>query len=291
MNGNPNHRLVAVGVACLLVAASIALGASPALAQSGDSDDQNVLDSWLTDEDEPTADEENSWFDLEVDTEAWRSKLSQASAALDGQFDRMQASVGSVFDDEEVRPNNETVAQTKAELNSNSQTYVAEINARTSPSEAFDTHRIIVSHDGSKNAVLYVVGNVTSANNTTSLESITALNKSEFNATYSNRSVDETWGVDGDFAEDLPTRTDELANRIANNESLGRDYQAKLLGRYCGSTSLTDPGECDVRSTLWMNDSDIDVGEWTPDADSDEEEEEFLWFLSVSLAGVVSRVA
>ncbi|WP_227134585.1 hypothetical protein [Halorubellus salinus] len=284
------QRAVALALACLVVVSSIALAASPALAQSSDDGDEaNVLDSWLTDEDETTEDE-NGWFDLEVDTEAWRAKLSHASAALDGQLDRMQASVGGLFDDEQPRANNDTVAQTVTEINSNSETYVAEINQRTSPSEAFDTHKVIVSHEGSENAVFYVVGNVTSTENSTTLASLTALNESAYNATYSNRSVDETWGVDGDFAEDLPTMTDEIANRIANNESLGRDYQAKLLGRYCGTTSLTDPGECDVRSTLWMNESKLDVTEWTPDTE-DDEEDGLLPFLSVSAVEVVSRVA
>ena len=285
------QRAVALALACLLVVSSIALAATPALAQSSDDGDEaNVLDSWLTDEDEPTSEDENGWFDLEVDTDAWRTKFSQASAALDGQLDRMQASVGGLFDEEPPRANNDTVAQTVTEINSNSETVVAEINRRTSPSEAFDTHKVIVSHEGSKNAVFYVIGNVTTVDNSTTLESLTALNESAFNATYPNRSVDETWGVDGDFAEDLPTMTDAVANRIANNESLGRDYQAKLLGRYCGSTSLTDPGECDVRSTLWMNESELDVDEWTPESEGDEEDG-LLPFLSASIAGVVSRVA
>lgn len=275
-------------MACLLVAAAIGIGATGALAQESETTDSNILDSWLTEEESTNATDENGWFDLEVDTEAWKTRAGATSAVLGGQFDRMTASLGGLFSDDRSRANNETVAQAKREINENSDRYVRAIKNRSEPSMAYDTHRIIVSHEGSKNADLYLVGNVTTVNNSSTLESLTALNESEFDATYPNRSVDETWGVDGDFAEDLPTVANEIATRVADNDSLGKDYQAKLVGRYCGSTSFDDPGECDVRSTLWLSADDLDVEEWTP---SDDDDDGFLPFVSVSAVGVVARAA
>jgi hypothetical protein len=277
MDDDASRSLAALAVVAALAVLAATATAPAVGAQAETTNETNVLDTWLEDEDE-TADD-NGWLDLEVDTEAWKQRAVALKAALSGQFDRLQASLAGAISEDEHRANAATVERTKTEINTNSDTYVEAINNRTSPSTDADTHRVIVSSDGSPNAALYIVGNVTTTENESTLHSLTALNATEFNASYSNRSVDETWAVDGDAADDLPSLADSLAGRIADNESLGTQYQAQLVGRYCGSTSITDPGECDVRSTLWLSESQLDVDEWQPD----DEDDDWVPFASLGL--------
>lgn len=158
---------------------------------------------------------------------------------------------------EEPKTNAELVNATVENFNEQDETFRQRINSKATVGDAHNVHKITVSKQGSKDAVFYVVGNTTDGNYT---ESFRAVNASAFASL--NKTVDDEWVSEGDFAQDLPGLVDTVATRIKKGQTVTGPYAKKMAGRYCDTSGMvfsgdTDLSKCEVRSTLWLSKDEV----------------------------------
>lgn len=240
------NSLASLLLAVLLVSATAAV---PMSAAAADSSGNDPIDDWMA-----TVDEENDGEDDGILSRI-TSYAPEASidvlAAVDGQADRV---LSNPFRD--VPTNQDTANEFEKVVEQNSDTYEEKINEEANLTTGYDTHAIIIGHEDSDSVGVFLVGDVNDGN----ISNIRVLNESEFNET--GRETDELWVVDGDAAENLPELADTIAERISNGDSVGESYQRRLGGRYCSfqspfSKSIVSLEECDVRSTIWLEEQAV----------------------------------
>jgi len=215
------------------------------------------IDDWMNAVEEDQSEEDDSGLLSRVKN-AIGSAAPQSAvngfAALDGQLDRY---ISNPLADP---PRNEEVAKDfERAVQANNKTLESEINSKTEVTTDFDTHAIIIAHEDSDPVSVFLVGDV----NNGTISNLQVLDRDTFNAT--NRTVDEHWVVDGDAATNLPQITETIAERIQNREEVGSSYQSRLGGRYCSaqapwSGDIADLKNCDVRSTVWLPDEEVQTG-------------------------------
>lgn len=238
----------AILLTIILVAATAIVPAGVA-ADSDDSGDP--IDDWLTQVNDANNDTEPGIIDRI--TSFAPPGLVQAAAVLDGQAARFYGNANPFAD----TPSNAEQAEAFEEAwEANNATFEREINDRTNVSKSYDTHVVIVAHEDGGDAVpVYVLGDVDNG----TVSNTRVLSQSEFNET--DREVDYLWVVDGDAQENLPQLVNNVASRILSGKSMGKNYQAKLGGRYCsGVTGAVTSGKfslenCDIRSTMWLSEN------------------------------------
>jgi hypothetical protein len=175
-----------------------------------------------------------------------------------GQLSRTTSKVKGIFGDNTTTNADRAVAFKQA-VNDNASTYKQEVNARDNVeiTTGYDVHEVIIAHEDSAPATVYVIGDLNESTEPNTLTSVRALNESEFNET--NRSIDETWLLEDQAATNAADLVGDIAERIKNDDSLDKSYQARLLGQYCGAKSLAQADRCDIRSTIWLNKTQEDL--------------------------------
>ncbi|WP_135306366.1 hypothetical protein [Haloarcula amylovorans] len=235
------RQTLTVTLALLLVAT---VAVSPAAAASND-----PIDEWMTTVEESQDEEPDGIFDR-IRSYAPSSAVN-GLAAIDGQLDR---AISNPFAD--VPTNDDTATEFERVVQANNATFEKELNSNSNFTSASDTHAVMIAHEDSDPVTVFLVGDVSNGN----ISNLRVLDRPEFNET--NRETDELWVVDGDAAENLPTLTTSIAERINNGESMGTSYQQRLGGRYCSAQApwkgkLVDLQNCDIRSTIWMDEQAV----------------------------------
>ncbi|NHN50036.1 hypothetical protein G9464_20925 [Halostella sp. JP-L12] len=237
-------QFITVLTAVLLVGALLPSGVGVAAAQDS-TNDSDPIDGFLSSSDSN-----------ETDSGIIPSSVSESIdiiySSVRGQIARIQSQVGNVLGNDDTTNADRAVAFKQA-VNGNASTYEQEINARDSVevTTGYDVHEVIIAHDDSEPQTVYVVGELNESTDPNTLTSLQALNESEWNET--NRSIDHTWVVEGEGAKNADDLVGDIADRMANDESLDQSYQAELIGQYCGAESLANAERCDIRSTIWLD--------------------------------------
>ncbi|WP_135823079.1 hypothetical protein [Halostella litorea] len=241
-----NTRLTTVFTAVILVGALATGGASGVVAAQEDtSTNESTPFDGLVGANQ-TVDEDAGLVDRTLaDVER---RLATIRGAVRGQVARATTKI-HVFIGDEPATNSDRAAQFREAMNENASVFREEINSRENVTitDGYDTHELVVTHEDSDPATVYVVVE----HNATHVTAIEALNESQFQAR--NRTIDETWRAESNGAVDLSELVGRFATRIEDDDPLDREFQGELFGEYCGATSLANPEECDVQSTLWMN--------------------------------------
>ena len=177
--------------------------------------------------------------------------LVESMAALDGQLQRLYSGLGDVNPFGDPPATNEEYANSFAnKVHAYNETFMTLVNNETTPSTAYDAHKVTFAHDASDPHTMFVVVSIKND----AVTDIRPLNSTEFNQT--GRTVDVEWVVDGMAAKDMDTLTADLAHHIEGGKAIGRTKQAQLVGKYCDVSAVTSsnaPGKhCDIRSDLWM---------------------------------------
>lgn len=235
------------------------LAATPGVASANHAeDDGGLLDSLLEDESGETEDDS-----LLPDIQQVPGQ--QMLAALSGQVSRRIAQARLYL--EEPTPNNETATQLQADIQANEDLLVETINEQATLTENDTVHKVTVSHEDSPEASFYVLLNRTDDGNVTGIETLEPAAFADRNAT-----VDHYWVIDGLASQTSAGLAEEITLQLTNGE-LNAEYQAELAGTYCSvgnpvRDKLADPGECDIRSSYWMDESDLNQTDSEEDTDA-----------------------
>lgn len=206
------HDTRAVGAVVLAALVVVMLPATAGVAAAQDSDDSVLGDL------------------LDVEVSGLGDTVDGFLGFVTGGVDRARAAVGGP---------NRSVATCKedlmAEVNQHNETYLEELNAKTSPSSDRDVLRVRCIEDprapwaDSEAASFYVVANVSDGSyvNASAVES-------------TDRDVDDTLVLTGLAREQL---ADDLADYretyIEGNETVGKGYERRMTAKYAGSVHGT----------------------------------------------------
>lgn len=218
-------------------------------------EDGGPLDDILADENESAKDD--GWFGSLDDYAP--DYFVESMAAFDGQLQRFYAGIVNANPfGEEPPTNREHAAAFVASIHEHNETYRQFLNNETTPSTAYDVHKVTFAHEGSPPASVYVIGIIRN-DSLAGIEAYPAVAVDE-----SHIDPDVRWVATGLAARDLDALTGTLAGEIAEGSPIDETRQAQLAGRYCDSQAVLEDGppgtNCDIRSSLWMDNSTLYEG-------------------------------